>query len=112
MLDGVESGNDWVLVADDSMGSAGILSTFSVQDLTPASVALPVLDLGTLQMIADGLPSLAMTGGVSTLASQLILKVFMDRLAGRSRASRSPVTPSAGRSSTTSATAPTTTPPP
>jgi hypothetical protein len=75
-LQGVAAGPDWVLVADDSQGAEGILSTFSTQDLSNlAPATLPVMDLGTLQMIADGLPSVSMAGGVSPLASQIILTV-------------------------------------
>jgi hypothetical protein len=74
-LKGVDTGQVWFEVQDGTSGGAGILSTLSVVNL-PAlgAITLPVIDLGTLQIIAGSLPSVAPVG-VSAQASQVILLI-------------------------------------
>lgn len=72
-LDGVASGEAWLEVVDETNGGAGILSTYSVADLSAQSpLTLPVIDLDNLENIASSLPSVVTVG---TGASQLILRV-------------------------------------
>jgi hypothetical protein len=74
ILDGVASGTTWLGVMDETMGAAGVESTFSQQQgltaLTAMNVTLPVISLQTLQNIASLLPSVQTVGANS---AQVIL---------------------------------------
>jgi hypothetical protein len=62
----------WFFVQDTSSGAAGVLSTFSRFSLpVAAGLALPVIDLGTLQIIAMSLPTVVTIGA----GAQIILFV-------------------------------------
>jgi hypothetical protein len=71
----IPSGPTWFLVQDQTSGGSGALSTLSFANLPVATgLALPVVDLGVLQNIANSLPSVAMKG-VSSLAAQVVLRL-------------------------------------
>jgi hypothetical protein len=77
----IPAGPTWFLVQDSSAGASGVLSTFSYADVPVLpSLALPVIDQGTLENIAFSLPSLAATG-VSTQLAHVIL--FVNRNGAR-----------------------------
>jgi hypothetical protein len=75
-LTGAATGNVWILVQDGTNGGGGILSTFVPATLpSTGPLALPVVDLGLLQNIANNLPTVSGIG-VSQLAAQVVLQLF------------------------------------
>jgi hypothetical protein len=73
---GVPSSSAWILVQDTSMGGAGIFSTYTYWTLPePPGIAVPVIDSGMFTSIANGLPSLAQTGGISTQAAHVVMQI-------------------------------------
>lgn len=70
---GIPSGPTWFLAEDASGGTAGVISTFSRSDLPVLpSLAIPLVDRGTLENIALSLPTLALTGVSSQLAHVIL----------------------------------------